>query len=117
MYLILNKKHFTFHLQCKQSGTFANRKYEELPYPKSQKMRDAILVTLLKMRPHNSQSSRKNATPYCGTSPLASYEEVPTDLPTLTALPRVSQFFVISHGLPTWLSISWFFGKNLSERK
>ena len=29
------------------------------------------------MRPHCSQSSRKNATPSSGTSPLASYEEKP----------------------------------------
>ena len=30
---ILNKEHFTFHLQYKHSCTFANRKYEELSYP------------------------------------------------------------------------------------
>ena len=30
----------------KHSGTFANWKYEELTYPKNQKMCDAILVTL-----------------------------------------------------------------------
>ena len=29
------------------------------------------------MRPHYSQSSRENATPSSGTSPLASYKEVP----------------------------------------
>ena len=57
---------------------FANRKYEELSYPKNQKIRDPILITLLKMRPHYSHSSRKNATPSSGTSPLASYEEVPS---------------------------------------
>ena len=33
-------------------STFANRKYEELPFPKNQRMRDPILVTLLKMPPH-----------------------------------------------------------------
>ena len=44
--------------------------------PKNPKMCDPILVTLLKMRPHCSQSSRKNATQSSGTSPLASYEEV-----------------------------------------
>ena len=37
MYLILNKEHFTFHVQYKHSGTFANRKYEELCYPKIRK--------------------------------------------------------------------------------
>ena len=29
----LNEEHFTFRLQYKHSGTFANRKYEELSYP------------------------------------------------------------------------------------
>ena len=37
-----------------------------------------ILVTLLKMQPLYSQSSRKNATPPSGTSPLAYYQECPT---------------------------------------
>ena len=53
----------------------ANRKYEELSYSKNQKMCHPILVTLLKMRPHYSQSSRENATPSSGTSPSASYKE------------------------------------------
>ena len=44
--------------------------------PQNPKMCDPILVTLLKMRPHYSQSSRENATPSSGTSPLASYKEV-----------------------------------------
>ena len=44
--------------------------------PKNSKMCDPILVTLLKMRPHYSQSSRENATPSSGTSPLASYKKV-----------------------------------------
>ena len=78
IYLILNEEHFTFHLQYKHSGTFANSKYEELSYPKNQKMCDPFLVTLLKMWPHyNSQSSCENATPSSGTSPSASYKEVP----------------------------------------
>ena len=46
--------------------------------PKNPKMCDPILVTLLKMRPHYSQSSRENATPSSGTSPLASHKKVPT---------------------------------------
>ena len=65
----------------KHSDTFANRKYEELSYPKNQIMCDPILVTLLKMRPHYSHSSRENATPSSGTSSLASYEEVPPPPP------------------------------------
>ena len=40
-------------------------------------MCDPILVTVLKMQPHYSQSSRENAIPSSGTSPVASYKEVP----------------------------------------
>ena len=39
-------------------------------------MYDPIQVTVLKMQPHHSQSSRENATPSSGTSPLASDKEV-----------------------------------------
>ena len=82
IYLILNEEHFTFHIQFKHSVTLANRKYEELSHPKNHKKCDPIL-TLLKMRLNYSQSSRENATPSSGTSPLASYEEVPpTPTPT-----------------------------------
>ena len=74
----MNEEHLTFHLQYKYSGTLANREYEQLrSYPKNPKMCDPIVVTLLKMRPHYSQSSRKTATPSSGTSLLASYKEVP----------------------------------------
>ena len=45
MYLILNKEQFTYHLQYKHSGAFANCKYEELSYTKIQKMCDPILGT------------------------------------------------------------------------
>ena len=45
--------------------------------PKNPKMCAPVLVTLLKMRPHYSQSSHENAAPSIGTYPLASYEEVP----------------------------------------
>ena len=76
-----NEGHFTFHLQYKHSGTFANRKYEKLAYPKNQKMCDPILVTPSKMRPDFSQSCSENETPSSGTSPLASYKEVLPPLP------------------------------------
>ena len=70
------KNTFLFtRVQYKHSGTFAYRKNEELSYPKNQKMCDPILAT------HYSQSSRENATPSNGTSPLASYKEVPTPPP------------------------------------
>ena len=45
--------------------------------PQVPKMCDPILVTLMKMRLHNSQSSRENTTLSSGTSPLAYYQEVP----------------------------------------
>ena len=48
----MNEEYFTFHLQYKHSGTFANRKYEELPYPK--KFENVL--------PHSSNSI-ENATP------------------------------------------------------
>ena len=44
-------------------------------------MCDPTLVTVWKMRRHYSQSSRENATPSSGTSPLASYKEVPPPPP------------------------------------
>ena len=77
MYFILNEEHFTFYLQYKHSSTFASRKYEEPSYHKNNKMCDPILETLLKMRPHYSQSRGENATPSSGTSPIASHKEVP----------------------------------------
>ena len=40
-------------------------------YPQNPKIRDPILVNLLKMRPHYGHSSRENATPSSGTSLLA----------------------------------------------
>ena len=55
--------------------------YEEVSHPQNPKMCDPILVTLLKVQPHYSQSSRGNATPSSGTSPLASYKEVPPPPP------------------------------------
>ena len=61
----------SFHLQYKHSGTFSNHKYEELSYPKKSE----------NVWPHYSQSSRENATPSSGTSPLASYKEVRPPLP------------------------------------
>ena len=48
----LNEEHFTFHRHYKHSGTFANRKYEELSYPKKSE----------NVQPHSSNST-ENATP------------------------------------------------------
>ena len=67
----------TLHLEYKHSGTFVNRKYEELSYPKNVRPRSSNSIenaTPLSM----NQSSRENATPSSGTSPLASYKEVPS---------------------------------------
>ena len=65
IHLISNEEQFTFHLHYKHSGTFANRKYEELSYPPK----------LENVRLHSTDSI-DNATPNNGTSPLASYKEV-----------------------------------------
>ena len=86
--------HFPFHLQYKHSGTFC--KYKELSYPQNQKMCDPILVTLLKLLPHYSQSSPENLTPSSGTFPLASYEEVPPPTPGGTGVIPVSYRSVLS---------------------
>ena len=43
--------------------------------PNNPKMCDPIVVTVLKMRPRNSQSGRENATPSSDTSPSASYKK------------------------------------------
>ena len=114
IYLKLNEEHFTFHLQYKHSGTFPNRKYGELSYPKNQKMCDPILVTLLKMLPHYSQSSRENATPSGGTSPLASYKEVPPPPRTLYCSDALKQSFLplITQVWLPWL-YSTVFGPNV----
>ena len=40
------------------------------------------------MLPDHSQPSRENATPSSGTSPLASYEEVPLSPARAMALPQ-----------------------------
>ena len=74
---------------------FANRKYEELSYPNNPKICDPILVTLLKMRPHYSQSSRQNATPSSCTSPLVSYKEVPSPPP-----PRATRILLVHQSSP-----------------
>ena len=68
-----------------QSGTFA---YRYMKNSLHLTMCDPILVTLLKMRPHKSQSSRENATPSKGTSPLASYKGVPPPPPGV-CMPRL----------------------------
>ena len=49
----LNEGDFTFHLQYKHSGTFANWKCEELSYPKKSE----------NVQPHSSINSIENATP------------------------------------------------------
>ena len=63
---------------------FANRKYEQFSYPKNPKTCDPILVTLLKMQRHYSQSSRENSTPFSGTSQFASYKNVSAPPPPRT---------------------------------
>ena len=99
----LNEEHFTFQLQYKYPGTFANRKYEQLSYPQNPKMCHPILVTLLKMQPHYSQCSHENATLSSGTSPLASYTEV--QHPPPPPPPQIYYLFWISAERKYFLSI------------
>ena len=49
--------------------------------PKILNMYDPILSTLIKMQPHNCQSSRENATPSRGTYRLTYNQEIPPPLP------------------------------------
>ena len=70
-------KNTLLFMQYKHSGTFANRRYEELSYPQKAENVRPHSSNSLKMRPHYSQSSRENATPSSGTFPLASCKEVP----------------------------------------
>ena len=62
---------------------------------KNPKLCDPIQVIRLKMRPHYSQSSRENATPSSGTSPWASYKEVPLPLPRQNT---VCKIFLLGEG-------------------
>ena len=82
--------YFSPTVQAYSANTFANRKYEELSYYKTQKMCDPILVNLLKMRPFYSQYRRENAIPSSSKSPLASYKEVlpPGSLKIIIGDPR-----------------------------
>ena len=71
--------------------------------PKNPKMCDPILVTLPKMRPHYRQSSRKNATPSSGTSPLASYREVPSPPRPIEWEPQLNRKYGYNHDrLRSW---------------
>ena len=51
-----------------------------------------VLVVLLKIQPHYSQSSRENATPSSGTSQLAYYKKVPywTTIVKIASTPAVT---------------------------
>ena len=74
----MNEEHFTFHLQYKLSGTFGNRKYEELElsYPKKSENVRPHSSNSIEKPPHYIQSSRENAIPFIGTSQLAYFKEV-----------------------------------------
>ena len=91
LFFRLNEEHFTFIsstnilvrlLTVNIKNSLTQELAPDLPqkYPK---MCDPILVTLLKMRPHYSQSSHENATP------LASYKAVPS-LPSPRAIIRLN---------------------------
>ena len=94
--------------------TILNPYLIEFSYPKIPKMCDPILVTLLKMQPHSSQSSRENATPSSGTSPLASYKGVP---PARVIIEKSRLYFLVCSFI-TGLSSEWKLTINiLAERQ
>ena len=82
MIVTFNKQQLSELFNRDHFESLLNRIFQEFPHSKIPKMCDPILVTLLKMRPHSSQSSRENVTPSSGTSPLASYKEVTPPPPT-----------------------------------
>ena len=82
----LNEEHFLFSYSTNILLLLLTVDMKNCLTPKHPKMCDPILVTLLKMRPHYSQSSRENATPSSGTSPLASYKKVPPPRATIVAI-------------------------------
>ena len=51
--------------------------YQSTFLDQKSELRHPMLVNLLKMHPHYSQSSCENGTPSSGTSLKASYKEVP----------------------------------------
>ena len=70
--VILNKMTHFLNLMCVHLSIFKSVLHYVALYlnfltPKILKMGDPILVTPIKMQPHNSQSSRENATPSSGT--------------------------------------------------
>ena len=72
-----NKLAHLLNLMRLKSFYFEIPSYLNFVTLKLPKMCDPILLTVMKMQPHFSQSSRGNATPSSGTSPLAYYQEVP----------------------------------------
>ena len=79
-------------------------------------MCDPILVTLLKMQPHYSQSSRENATPSSGTSPVVSYKEVPPPPPGLKLhlTPKYIYIFCLNKSLHLFETNCTFLNKILT---
>ena len=81
----LNEQHFSLYLRKNILVRLLTVNMKNCLTLKKSDMWDPILVhvTLWKTRPHYSQSGRENVTPSSGTSPLASYKEVPPGpLPT-----------------------------------
>ena len=67
--LIIKKQHeSSFN---RESSYFENPVYQNFLIPEIPKMCDSILVTLLKIQPHYSQSSWENATPSSGHIPIS----------------------------------------------
>ena len=71
-----------------------------------------VLVVLLKIQPHYSQSSRENATPSSGTSQLAYYKKVPY----WTTIVKVASTRMVTLNLNDNLFVSEVMLLGISER-
>ena len=76
-FLELNEEHSTFHVRYEHSGTFADRKYEQLSYPqKSENVLSHSSNSIEKATQLQSIQSWRS-DPIQQDIPLASYKEVP----------------------------------------
>ena len=73
----LNELTHLLNLMWCKFSIFISLQYPNFLTPKILKMCDPILVTLIKMQPHNSQFSREGETPFNDTPSFAYYQEVP----------------------------------------
>ena len=110
MLLILNKENFSpYNTNILVSLLTVNMK--NCLAPKIRKC-----ATPLKTRPHNSQTSRENATQSSRTSPLTSYKEVPNRGKCISV--GIVQYSTVLFGCKemTWLKLNTAAGLSICRR-